>query len=568
MKTTSMEQSCNSDAPKEGLTTDACLYSKASDLLRDRPAVITLFITLAVLTLFHLRYLPTKLAHYTDPVIYLSGAESLAKGEGYRFAAHAGSPRIGCQPPLQAAYLSLFWRLHPQFPQNVWLLYAGLVLCILATFILFYFLCCKNGLPPLMAGLTILAWGLSLQWNTLLYGLMSDILFGLLGLILATYWLGTNAASASRRWFVTGILVALMYLSRTAAVAVMGVLGLVVAFRGWKTRKFGPLVAYLIPIVPTVFLWKFWTGGTPGYADYMRFRIAEEGSWQKVFEYNLSSAMDYLSGLGFVQCLFGSFVNLSAHPGVSNTTLSPILTALTLVFCWAFTGFWLVGCWRAKMANERVLALVVAAYLVHLCLYPANLSERCLYAILPFVVIWAWKGFSALPWKVLEIRLVRYGLLLSLGLIIVGNAVDSVRGARFLDSSGHQKELNEVGSWLRANSPPETVVAATLSEPLMHFYHASGRKVVENYFQAKPWFSVAAHSTNNAVKADYVLLYWYSTLSTNDLSCELQLAKASSQGRFRLYRVISDSRAGTKPAFAAAGLEETKTPQDRLKTAP
>src|SRR5439155_4241231 len=180
-----------------------------------------------------------------------------------------------------------------------------------------------------------------------------------------------------------------------------------------------------------------------------------------------------------------------------------------------------------------------------LCLYPANLSERALYAVLPFVLVWAWKAFSDLPWRILRGALVRYALLLGLSVTISGNAANTVRGARFLNSCGHQDELNEVGAWLRANSPPETVVAATLSEPLMHFYHASGRKVVENYFQTKPWFSVAAHSTN-AAKADYVLLYWYSSLTTNDLSCELQLAKASAQGHFRLYRVISGSKGDPK----------------------
>jgi hypothetical protein len=195
--------------------------------------------------------------------------------------------------------------------------------------------------------------------------------------------------------------------------------------------------------------------------------------------------------------------------------------------------------------NERVLALVVAAYLVQLCLYPANLSDRALYAVLPFVMIWAWQGFSGLPWKVLKTPFVRYGLLLSFGLIIIGNAAESARGARYLNSCSHQEELNEVGSWLRSNSPPETAVAATLSEPLMHFYHSSGRKVVENYFQIKPWFSVAAHSTNG-VKADYVLLYGYSPLSTNNLSCQLQLAKASSQGRFRLYRVMGGKDRGER----------------------
>jgi len=89
---------------------------RAPGALANRSSVWVLWLALAVLACFHLRYLPTQLAHYTDPVIYLSGAESLANGEGYHFATHVGNMRIGCHPPLHAAYLSLFCRLYPEFP--------------------------------------------------------------------------------------------------------------------------------------------------------------------------------------------------------------------------------------------------------------------------------------------------------------------------------------------------------------------------------------------------------------------------------------------------------------------
>jgi hypothetical protein len=533
---------CLINAPAENPWQDSATARKVPATLLNRSSLFILLLVLAVLTVFQMCYVPTKLAHYTDPIIYLSGAESLAKGEGYHFATHAGNPRIGCHPPLHAAYLSLFWRLYPHFPENLWLLYSGLFLCVLATFALFYRLCCKSGVPPAVAGLGLLAWGFSLQWNSLFYGFMSDILFGLLGLILATYWMESRDVLPSRRWFITGIIVALMYLTRTAALAVVGVLALVAVFQACKTLNFRPLIAYLVPILPTLLLWKLWADGAVGYGEYIRFCVAEAGGWKHVLGNNLSSALDYLSGLGFLRCVFASAMDLPAHSSVSNTPFSPILTMVTLVFCWAFTALWLAGCWRAKNKTERVLASVVAAYLLQLCLYPANLSERALYAILPFVLLWAWKGFSALPWRFLKTPLVRYGLLIGLVLTIIGNAAASAGGARFLNSCSHPEELNEVGLWLRTNSPPETVVAATLSEPLIHFYHASGRKTVENYFQIKPWFSVAARSADNGVKANYVLLCWYSHLRTNDLRCELQLAKQS--GRYQLFRVISDPGAG------------------------
>jgi len=50
-----------------------------------------------------------------------------------------------------------------------------------------------------------------------------------------------------------------------------------------------------------------------------------------------------------------------------------------------------------------VLALIVAAYLATLCLYPANLSERALYAGFTLCYDLGLKGLSACRARVLEI---------------------------------------------------------------------------------------------------------------------------------------------------------------------
>ena len=80
---------------------------RAPGALANRWSVWVLWLALAVLACFHLRYLPTQLAHYTDPVIYLSGAESLANGEGYHFATHVGNTRIGAPGGLPVVVLEI-----------------------------------------------------------------------------------------------------------------------------------------------------------------------------------------------------------------------------------------------------------------------------------------------------------------------------------------------------------------------------------------------------------------------------------------------------------------------------
>jgi len=508
--------------------------------IRRRSTLLILIISLLVLAGCYYRNAPTRLAHYTDPLIYLSGAQSIAEGNGYRFAAHAGTPKIGCQPPLQSTYLSLFWRLYPRFPENISLLYGAMVLCAFGTFILFYRYCLKSGVPPIIAGLLIIAWGLSMPWGVLIYSFMSDILFGFFCIVLASYWRDADDIDSWRRWFVSGVIVTLMYLTRTAALAVLLMLGLVVAWRAIKWRKIKPLIAYLTPLIPALVLWKIWGAEAPRYSDYMRFRFEQEGGWSQLIRCWMDSAQQYLLGLDFGQALFPSLMELPSRQFLTTTVWSPILTALIVILCWSFTFFWVTGCWRSGTAKERIFGLVVAAYLGQLCLYPAHMAERVLYAVLPFVLVWAWKGTSVLPRRFIASKALQWGTVAFLIVNIIGNAGPFTRMMNYLDSCSRPEELKEVAEWLRSNSLPDAVVAATLSEPIMHFYNYSGRRVVENNLHSRPElkFSVANHSINGSRKADYVLLCWYSPLKIEDCNVSrLHLAKSSSRGTYRLYRL-------------------------------
>jgi hypothetical protein len=153
------------------------------------------------------------------------------------------------------------------------------------------------------------------------------------------------------------------------------------------------------------------------------------------------------------------------------------------------------------------------------------------------VFVWSWKGFVSLTARWNNSRAGGLALLVFLGGCAVGNSFGFAHSARYLNRCSHREELAEVCAWLRTHSPPDALVAATLTEPTMHFHHYSGRRVVENYLQPEPWFSVAAASTNGAPRASYVLLTWYSKLKPEQLRGGLQLEKSSSRGNYRLYRV-------------------------------
>jgi len=541
----------------------SALEMDQSTIVRSRWDRLILIAALLILTGFYLRYQPIRLAHYTDPLVYLSGAESLAEGNGYRFVAHAGTPRITVHPPLQSAYLSLFWRLNPDFPANIPWLYAAMILTVFATFILFYRFCRKNGMPGLVAGLLILSWGLSLNFGNLIFSFMSDVTFGLLWMILGSFWLESQNLDSARHWLITGVIVMLMYLTRTAALAVVVTLAGVAVWRAWSRAQIRLLLAYLVPVMLGIVLWSLWAAGAPSYADYMKLKIGGQGGLTGTIHACFDRALDYVCGPGIVRGLFPALVEWPSLNPLVHTAWSSILIAITLGFSWLLTICWSVGCWRSRTSKNspqsvrsgplpdaeghqriepvlknRIFGLVVAVYLLELCLYPDGLGERVLYAILPFVLAWAWKGSAWLAPAIHRSKAGSCAVVIFLVLNVAGNARSFAPAMTYLDTCCHREELNEVGDWLRQNSPPKTVVAATLSEPVMHFYHYSGRKVVENYFQKQPCFSIVGDSLIGTQNADYLLLDWYSSLTVDGLNFRsFHLAKSSSFGRYRLYRV-------------------------------
>src|SRR5579871_2147227 len=56
--------------------------------------------------------------NYDDSVYWLT-AKSLAGGNGYRLLNLPGEPYAVKYPPLYPLYLSIAWRLNPEFPQNL-----------------------------------------------------------------------------------------------------------------------------------------------------------------------------------------------------------------------------------------------------------------------------------------------------------------------------------------------------------------------------------------------------------------------------------------------------------------
>ena len=68
---------------------------------------------------------PTMVGVFYDDGIYVTAAKALAQGLGYHNIHLPGAPPIVHYPPLYPLWLSLLWRLWPQFPANVALFALG-----------------------------------------------------------------------------------------------------------------------------------------------------------------------------------------------------------------------------------------------------------------------------------------------------------------------------------------------------------------------------------------------------------------------------------------------------------
>src|SRR5437762_284609 len=120
-----------------------------------------------------------------DTSVYLSGAKSLAEGNGYRFVAYTYAPRITMVPPLQSGFLSLLWQVSRPFPDNMPYLHAGMIALAALSFALVACYWRRLAVPWWGIWLILMVWGVSVNWLFLIYWMLSDILFGLFWLALA-----------------------------------------------------------------------------------------------------------------------------------------------------------------------------------------------------------------------------------------------------------------------------------------------------------------------------------------------------------------------------------------------
>jgi hypothetical protein len=156
-----------------------------------------------------------------DDGVYMVSAKSLAAGDGYRQANLPGHPYATKYPPLFPLFLSIAWRLEPDFPRT--LVTASILQdCLLPVYLALLLLVLRQiGLSWLRTFLIASMMFVSFSFVFLAVTLYSELLFGCF--LLAAIWAIERAAVAeSVRWAVFGgLLTGLAYLTRNAALPML-----------------------------------------------------------------------------------------------------------------------------------------------------------------------------------------------------------------------------------------------------------------------------------------------------------------------------------------------------------
>lgn len=436
-----------------------------------------------------------------DQNAYLGGAAALKAGHGYRFEQYIDLPRIGTYPPGYSAWLAAFWENGEPFPINSNRLeFASWIAAACALFALASFLVASE-MSALAASAVLLAIGTSVVFTQSMVLLRADILFTalscLLALLIAKYEPGRSVLIW---WLAAGLLAALLYLVKTAALAYIVALG-VFGLLGGDFRRPSRLLCFTVPILPVVALWSVFTQGLPTYGSFFVLRVAELGGLPGYLLNAARQAVFYASGRWIVEAML-------SFPDGASTSTAPWLARISFpaeVFAFSIgLGLFAIpiflgirkGC---SQPGDRITLLVLGSSAALFIFWPWYLGARCGIALIPFLLNWLWRGltYKALRVAFLTVLLVNIPLNARLSYRITRNYEQ--------ESTKNLKALRQAASWINSNARTGANVAAGRDVPITQLFEYLGRRLLAVPVGNKEYADVLPGQQSNQ-RADYVII--------------------------------------------------------------
>lgn len=447
-----------------------------------------------------------KAAYFADPMMYLSGARSIAAGDGYRFAGYLDHPPIGTYPPLQSLWLSFSYRFGPSFPQNLgWLLGQMLVLSGVCLFLGQLYLR-RLGAPLWAVTLFAIAWGTTAHWVMLITWFWSDIGFAALIFGLLLWWVLNPSSERLRSWILTGVILALAYLWRTAALSLIGIALLAAGWRLVKHRDFYPLLALGLPVGMAIVFWKWMARDAIGYGPILEYLFRELGGMDGYLAYLRAAASELLSGQTAWNMLCEAY---SFIPDVLHERF-PALETPARIFS---TGlFWLLsaiagrGLWHLRRSGWNIVLFAIwTGYVAQMVAPACNPVQYPRYLFPLFLVPMGWfvAGMVSLP--DVPRRFAKVACMVILAGAVVLNLRYTPKTTRHWEKFMPVGEIAEVAEFIRTSVPTNALIAMDYRLPVEQLAVATGREFLADYFSPSEEMTPVRHRQQGKRPAGYLL---------------------------------------------------------------
>lgn len=431
-----------------------------------------------------------------DDGVFFVTAKSVAAGS-YRIESLPEQPSQTKFPPLYPLYLSLIWRINPNFPANLGVATLAGWMVLLCCLGLSWRLYGANGFSETRKWLVLAL--LAANPYLILFGtrMFSEVFFTCW--VIATFL--ALAAGGVEMALLAGLLAGCAYLSRTAGIALLISVPAVLLWR----REMRRAAAFAVGMLPAVIGWSLWTRShipaSPDqtllyYTDYVRYQFLNVG-----FD-NLAIVL----WKNIDQILYG--MGSLVLPKVVSFLPVKILTQVIAIAMIAGT---------LRMARRRIMVHYAAFGLVSLAMllvwhFPPN--ERFVLPLLPLLVAGLIEELDHLR-KMLAASFrhrdvsqrVAGGIFAAAAVAIFGSAavLQGYVTFVFLHESAQQNAaklaaVRPAYAWILANAPPSAGVLS-YDDPALYLY--TGHR--GNYLPLLPrWWYAEDHAAMIGAYRDVV----------------------------------------------------------------
>ena len=423
-----------------------------------------------------------------ESMVYVTSAQSLAEGQGYRLIGYLAQPPNTFTPPGYPLALAAIFKLQPDFPANLPLLQ-------LASLLAFYGLLglgalvlqrCYQASPTEITLAVLLAatTPLALRLST---ALMSDSLYGVLALgsilLLRAGWV--RPGSQGFKLLAAGALLAVLaYYTRTVGIALVAAM----AIDALRRARHGPWWRVALVLLPLLLAlpWTAWSALNG--ATYLRLWGGDVASGDLG-----GNSLEYVLAVVVRNFILGEEILWVGAPALVSEVVLPGVSAALPLALLASAGLFAFVLWQSGRTWWRgggLVHLYLLLYLLLLLLWPSRVDGRFLWPVAPLV---AWYLVAGLRrgWGYLNGRFGGRGLpvdtvvvaaLLLLNVVWLGGVATRVASGEWVidaDQRDTYLAMQRTAEYLRGLEPAHGALSTNHVATTSWWYLYTGRPGVD-----------------------------------------------------------------------------------------